>query len=334
MDSKKLKDYIINNRSYENIIKEIGCHSIKDNGLYFTFGLPDGDNKKSTVLYKDTLVCNMHTRAINGDVFDLVSYCTQLNFFKSVKYVCDLLGLDYYGKKENVPKVLKVLEIMNNLIVGSKKSDDEPVKAISEGVLSEYVNLGNSDFLEEGIDYKTQIEFEIGFCPRDHLITIPIRDEIGNLVGVKARQPSWIPKSEYDSKYIYIHKCPKTKIVYGLDKAYDYIKEKLVCYVFESEKSVMKAWSLGIKNCVAIGGHSYGSRQVELLERLGVEIVTCFDKDVLEEVLIEESSKFLCSSYMLDLQDLLGEKDSPIDLGLDIFKKLDLGRIKNDKNII
>ena len=105
--------------------------------------------------------------------------------------------------------------------------------------------------------------------------------------------------------------------------------------MFESEKSVMKMWDFGVKNAVAIGGHCFSKRQVELLGRVGaVEIIICFDKDVLIEDLEKESNKFLKSSFIFDKNNLLKEKDSPIDNGLEIFKKLSSGRIKNDKNFV
>ena len=334
MEAEKIKLFIIENNRYIDILQHIGCHSIKDKGSYFTFGVPDGDGKNTSVLYKNSLVCNLHSRGINGDIFDLVMYCLKVNFYKCSKNICDILQIDYYEKPKEKLDVLKVLDIMNGLINNSKK-EEEFVSTIPEETLSEYVRIPNQDFYNEGISPKTQNEFGVGFCLKDHLITIPIRDEIGNLVGIKARQASWIDNYEFESKYIYLHKCPKSKIVFNLDKAYEHIVNKGKCYVFESEKSVMKMWDFGVKNAVAIGGHCFSKRQVELLGRVGaVEIIICFDKDVLIEDLEKESNKFLKSSFIFDKNNLLKEKDSPIDNGLEIFKKLSSERIKNDKNFV
>ena len=334
MEAEKIKIFIIENNKYKEILESVGCHSIKDKGSYFIFGVPSGDGENTSVLYKNSLVCNLHSKGVNGDIFDLVSYCLKFNFYKSSKYICDILNIDYYEKPKEKLDVLKVLDIMNGLISNSKK-EEEFINIIPESILDEYVKIPNYDFYKEGILTKTQEEFGIGFCLKDHLITIPIRDELGNLVGVKARQASWINNYEFESKYIYIHKCPKSKIVFNLDKSYEYIINKGKCYVFESEKSVMKMWELGIKNCVAIGGHSFSKRQVELIGRIGcVEIIVCFDKDVTLDDLEKESNKFIKSSFIYDKKNILKEKDSPIDNGLEIFKKLSSERIKNDKNIL
>ena len=42
----------------------------------------------------------------------------------------------------------------------------------------------------------------------------------------------------------------------------------------------MKAWSLGLKNTVAISGHVISKIQAKKLSHLGVNIILCYDKDV------------------------------------------------------
>ena len=121
MEAEKIKLFIIENNRYIDILQHIGCHSIKDKGSYFTFGVPDGDGKNTSVLYKNSLVCNLHSRGINGDIFDLVMYCLKVNFYKCSKNICDILQIDYYEKPKEKLDVLKVLDIMNGLINNSKK---------------------------------------------------------------------------------------------------------------------------------------------------------------------------------------------------------------------
>ena len=46
---------------------------------------------------------------------------------------------------------------------------------------------GSVQKIIQRISYETQIEFEIGYDESTNRITIPIRDEISSLVGVKGR---------------------------------------------------------------------------------------------------------------------------------------------------
>ena len=59
------------------------------------------------------------------------------------------------------------------------------------------------DVYEDNIDYSTQKEFEIGFDEESNRYTIPIRSEIGDVVGVKGRYfDRKVPEGE--NKYIYL----------------------------------------------------------------------------------------------------------------------------------
>ena len=66
-------------------------------------------------------------------------------------------------------------------------------------------------FNEDGVSYDTQAEFEIGYDEFTNRITIPIRDDLGNLVGVKARYfYRQVPEDE--QKFMYIEKCARSQI--------------------------------------------------------------------------------------------------------------------------
>ena len=75
-------------------------------------------------------------------------------------------------------------------------------------------------FKDDNIGYETQLEFEIMYDLASDRITIPIRDELGTLVGVKGR--SIVNDPDVD-KYIYLEPCAKTKVLYGLYKTLPYI---------------------------------------------------------------------------------------------------------------
>ena len=99
-------------------------------------------------------------------------------------------------------------------------------------------------FKEDNIDYETQQEFEIGYDECSNRITIPIRDDLGNLVGIKGRYfYRNVPSNE--EKYIYLEKCAKSQILYGLYKTINYIKSANRVFVVEAEKGVHQLYGQG-----------------------------------------------------------------------------------------
>lgn len=251
-----------------------------------------------------------------------------------MNWICEICGYDYYEgyHKEKVedPCLLFLDEIESK----RKGNNDEILRLIDEKLLNQYVQYPNMWFHEDGIPLYIQQIFEVGFCVRDECITIPIRDENGNLVGVKARTIR-----DYEalgvSKYWYPYSVPKSKLLYGLDKSYPYIKEAGLVIVYEAEKSVQKSFSYGFCNCVSVGGNELGEEQVLKLERLGVDIVLAFDKtfdketqeDITAKITKKEAEKFIIKDRVYAIIDhknkgLLKNKDAPVDIGLDGFVKL------------
>ena len=62
----------------------------------------------------------------------------------------------------------------------------------------------NDLFFKDNIDYGTQAKFEVGYDEQTNRITIPIRDEIGTLVGVKGRM---FGKAQKDGELKYLYIC-------------------------------------------------------------------------------------------------------------------------------
>lgn len=333
MNAQDIKDFIIINDRIEYVLEELGCHHIKphDNYRYITCAFPNGDNRKGMSILTDSLYIDSYTKNIkdkwgNSNIVSLVSFIKNLNYFESLKWLCDILGINYYEEDTGViPKSLLITKMLMEMNEGINVEDDIAVKPIDENILNYYKPYLSKLFYSDGIGYDTQQEFEVMFDLSSCRYVIPIRDELGTLVGVKGR---YFDKKcpSYENKYIYLEPCSKSKILYGLYKTIDYIKEKNQVIVVESEKNVMLLWHYGIRNCVAIGGHILSKTQVEKLTRLNVsEIILCYDEDVNrndkgvvdKKLYKEESSKFIPQikvSAMVDInRELLNINESPSD---------------------
>lgn len=324
MDVRELKNYIYENRYVEQILESIKCHHIKyhTSGSYWTAANKDGDNKQAIVLRNNEyLYCENYTRQMTStnratDIIDLVCYTLCVSFPEALKAICNEIGMSYYHDfEEDIPesfRILKMLEEMNSELDEEK---ERPLRPISEDILSYYKRYVNDFFYDDNIDYQTQNEFEIGYDETTNRITIPIRSEIGDLVGVKGR----LFKEELDDddlKYLYIEPCARAKVIYGLYKTIDYIKQTGKIYVGESEKFPQQLWSYGYRNSGATGGKELSRHQIEMLVRLGVNIIFAFDKDVTKEELEELANRFpdgVPLFYIFDEDNILGENESPSD---------------------
>lgn len=329
MNLKELKQKISKNNDLEKLFATFGCHSFSIHDKYINFANPDGNNKGAVQVFNDTLCVINYTRDISTiankstyDIFDLVAFYLNEKYFpKVIKHICNVLGYNYYSdKQDNVYKDNILKKYINKVKVLKKTQEEEEMVVYSDLILNEYIGVANQMFADDGIDVRTQIEFELGLSHQDNCITIPIRNELSELVGVKARQ---LDKNVLEYKYFYIYNCNKSKVLYGLNKTYEHILKANKVYVFESEKSVMQMWSNGYKNSVSTGGKCVSKYQVFLLEMLGVEIVFCFDKDVnmqevcnitkkthFEKIKMKFKNKELKIGYMFDKYDRLGCKDS------------------------
>lgn len=320
MEVKRLKQYIIDNNLFTQVLEQLGCHGIKDKCSYIQCANPDGDNTSAITLYKDNLNVIDYTRDLSPinsspDLFTLVQFFKQCNFFFAIKFVCECIGISYYYDfDKSLPKSLIITRLLTNSVNGDKPTEGKPLKRISENILNYYRPYVNDLFYNDSIPYEVQQEFEIGYDEQTNRITIPIRDEIGSLVGVKGR---WFGNiNENIEKYIYLEPCSKSQILYGLYKTYNSIKEQQLVYVVEAEKGVLQMFSYGITNVVATCGKQVSQSQIDKLSRLCVDICFLFDKDVSFNELKELSNKFVNKSKIMcaiDNDNILTEKESPTD---------------------
>lgn len=334
MQVGEIKEYILNNEYVPEILSALGCGHIQNRGNYISASNPDGgDNKQAIVLYlNENLTCIDYTRPIaktkrTTDIFDLVAYFQECTFPQALKWVCDVVGIDYYREPEDIPESLQILKLLKSMSIGDDEEQDTPLKPIPEEVLNYYLPYGNVFFEDDGISLDTQQIFEISFDPQTNSICIPIRDEIGTLIAVKARRFKYTPNtpmekrrfpdelSPDESKYFFIESGAKSQVLYGLYKNLKAIQQQGMVFVGESEKFTLQLYEMGYYG-VSTGGSKVSRRQIEMLTRLGVKICFCFDKDISEEDLQNIASGFIDGVpiyAMLDRDNVLDEKESPSD---------------------
>ena len=324
MDIEILKEHILENNFIPTILEELGCHHIRKKDGYFQCANPDGDNVTAVCVYENTNLTTInYTRDIsNGknihmDLISLVEFYKNETFPYAVKWICDVLDIDYYSNlDEDLPKSLQLTKMLVEMqSVDTESETEKPLKPIPEKILSYFKPYVNDMFNEDGVSYETQAEFEIGYDEFTNRITIPIRDDLGNLVGVKARYfYRQVPADE--QKFMYIEKCARSQILYGLYKTINFIKKAQRVFVNEAEKGVQQLYDKGYFEAVATGGSKISKSQIDKLTRLCVPIIFVFDKDITKEELDDIASRFIDGTEVYALIDTIGilnEKESPTD---------------------
>lgn len=130
---------------------------------------------------------------------------------------------------------------------------------------------------ERGFTYGTLIEWQFGFSEHHRRITLPIRDELGYLVGIKARaldnrKPKYLNlRDEVNDIEPYL----KNEIVFGLYRTHNY--DHLI--VVEGELNAIAMRQSGFPNTVALNGSYFGARQIQLIKRYTESVTLFFDSD-------------------------------------------------------
>jgi DNA primase len=122
---------------------------------------------------------------------------------------------------------------------------------------------------EKGSDYYDRF--------RDRVI-FPIQDIHGNTIGFTARAM----KDDEMAKYINSPETPiyyKGRVIFGLDKAKQFIKKQGYAVVVEGNMDVIACHQAGFKNVVACSGTALTPDQITLLKRYTGNVLLCLDGD-------------------------------------------------------
>ena len=345
MDITSLKKHIYENNKIEYVLCELKCHNINYNSKhnYYSASFPDGDNPQGiNIKNNQYLNYRSFSRDVSyddeQDIIDLVQYITKKGFVDSVKYLHSLLNLQYTYKKkpEKVEEKPDPLWVFKKIQQSKKRVDVAEIHTLDEELINDYVPLLHINWFKEGIMEWTRKKFGIAYSYKRKRVMMPIRHWLtGELVGFNARTTV----ENYDdfdiSKYWITPTYKKHLNVFGLWENRESIEKVGYVVIAESEKSVYKRHSLFDETVVALQGKSMSEEQRRILLGLNVkEIIIALDKDVSRnEVrhLCEQFYKIKTVSYMWDTQNLLNDKEAPMDASSKAYNYLFKYRVRYDE---
>lgn len=181
---------------------------------------------------------------------------------------------------------------------------------------------------DEGISQASMERFQVRYDGFLNAIVYPVRDPDGKIVNIGCRTLDPDYKSKGKPKYFYLKPWGSLRAIYGLSENMESIKKQREIILFEGCKSVLKADTWGITNCGAILTSHLSPEQFKILIQLGLRVVFALDKeiDIRKDHNIQKLKRYVPVEYLYDRENLLSEKDAPVDEGLEVFQKLYEGR--------
>lgn len=346
MDTISLKKYIHENDKVIHVLSELDCGNIKYNSKhdYYSASFPDGDNPQGiNIRNNEYLNYRSFSRNVDSeegkDIFDLVQYIKKCNFVEAIKYLHEILGIEYTPYKKPQKKEEKKqdpLAIFKRIRNKRKRMDVTEIQAIREEAINDFVPLTHIDFLRDGIMPWTSEKFNLCYSYKYKRQCIPHRYWVdGSLLGFNQRTTVDNYEELGIKKYYLTEGMNKSINLYGLYENNNAIQEAGYVVVYESERSVLKRDSLCDSTGVALSGKAISEEQRRILIGLNVEIVLAFDKDVsIDEIRFacEKFYKIRKVSYIYDKDNVIkGDKDSPADCKKDIYNDLFEHRINYDE---
>lgn len=286
----------------------------------------------------------------NSKMFMCYSNCQAMSIFKFLKHYYETRNIEYDWVTDVYNVILDCANFkpyegfekpkydsLRNRYGRIKREVELP--KYNDGVLDTFIKFYPPEWLQDNISKAAMDKFNIKYSISQHKIIIPHYDIQGNLVGIRGRALNdW--EVENIGKYMPVrieqtwYKHPLSMNLYGLYENQENIKKSRVCYVFESEKSVMQCESFSGPNCaVAVCGSQFNKYQLNLLIKTchPNEIILCFDSEEMDGedkyfnklwAICQKYKNYANFSFIYDRLRLLELKDSPSDKGEEIFKKL------------
>ena len=327
MDVQSLKKHIHKKCKVEYVLSELGCHKIRHNTRkgYYAAAMPDGDNPSGVVVYdNDYLNFVSYSRNIgfdeSQDIVSLVQIIKKVDFVSAIKWLHKILDIDFTPYKKEKKEKKSPLAMFHDIINRRKSHIDvSEIVEIEEEALDDFVPMLHIDWFREGIMPWARKKFGLCYSYKRKRMVIPLRYWAdGRLLGFNQRTmiDNWrelgIPK------YLLTNTYHKNINLYGLWENRESIEKAGYVVVVESEKSVLKRYSIGDGTCVALQGKTMSDEQRRILLGINVdEIIIALDKDVdVNDVrcMCDKLYKARKVSYVKDDWGYLGDKDSPCDI--------------------
>lgn len=298
------------------------------NGEYWALSPFKDEKTPSFSIRKETNSFYDFSSGIGGNVLTFIRYYDRCGYSEAIEKLKKYTGFN--GKTASRSK-LAAAELAKRFAPPHKAPKKSSSVVLPEDYMERYEKIPEKLAIweREGISRASMDKFSVYYDSFSNRLVYPIRNPTGQIVNVGGRtlDPDW--KEKGLRKYTYFMSWGSLKTIYGFAENRDCILEKREIILFEGCKSVLLADTYGVHNTGAILTSHLNPHQMQLLASLGCRVVFALDKDVhiKEDHNIRQLKQYVNVQYIWDKDNLLGEKDSPVDRGKEVWERLYEGRL-------
>jgi len=317
------------------------------------------DHSPSMSVSKEKQIYTCFSCGATGNVFKFIQDYENISFLEAVKKCADMASISInVGQAKKVNKHQELYEIYElsqkfyqnniNTELGKKAKEYLHSRKLDDNVIKEFgigLSLNDKDILTKLLkskkyDDKTLIRSglvnENNYLLNDvyrNRIMFPLYDLNGKVIGYNGRVYNGETENKYvNSKETDIFK--KRELLYNYHRAKDECRRKKSVIIMEGPMDIIRAYTIGVTNCVATLGTAFGKEQALLVRKLSSNVILCFDGDdaglKATKGAIEELTKIGIDPKIVRLENNSDPDDYIIKNGKDSFKS----KIDNPMNIM
>ncbi len=260
------------------------------------------DTNPSMSVSREKQIYKCFSCGASGNVFNFLMDYEHISFKETLILLSQKTGIDIgniHVKKENnkyeefykiYDLALKYFQNNINTVQGKEAKKYLTERKIEESVIKEF-SIGLSLSSRDGLlnvltkkKYNNRLLNELGLTVNNYdnfidRIIFPLWDISGKVVGFSGRI---YHKNSNQNKYVNTKETPifkKGQTLYNYHRAKEFARRDKNIIVMEGFMDVIRAYTVGVKNVVALMGTAMTKEQVNLIKRLSNNIILCFDGD-------------------------------------------------------
>lgn len=298
------------------------------NGEYWALSPLKEENTPSFSVRKEESTFYDFSSGVGGNVLTFVRFYFKCGYAEAIERLKEYAGLDGETKPH---RKLVATEIAKRYSQPKKTTKTSKCTILPDDYMERYEKRDDKLIVweQEGISRASMDKFQVYYDSFSDRLVYPIRNADGKIVNVGGRTLDKDWKEKGLRKYTYFKPWGELNTIYGLAENLECIKGKREIILFEGCKSVLLADTWGIHNAGAILTSHLNPNQMKLLAKLACRVVFALDKDVTvrEDHNIKRLKQFVKVEYIWDRDNLLSDKDAPVDKGLEVWQRLYEGRL-------
>ena len=317
------------------------------------------DHSPSMSVSKEKQIYTCFSCGATGNVFKFIQDYENISFLEAVKKCADIahihVDIGQAREKNKYQELYDIYELSQkfyqnniNTELGKKAKEYLSIRQLDENIIKEFgigLSLNEKDMLTKLLKskkYDDKILLRSGLVNENNYtlndvyrnrIMFPLYDLNGKVIGYNGRVYNGETENKYvNSKETDIFK--KRELLYNYHKAKDEARKKHQIILMEGPMDVIRAHTIGVKNCVATLGTAFGKEQAMLVRKLSTNVILCFDGDdaglKATKGAILELEKLGITPKIVRLENNSDPDDYIIKNGKDAF----INKINNPMNIM